>query len=571
MISNAFSTYGLVAIPFVSVIIIMVVRALYPKPYPDIPHNKHSANRVAGDIPDLVPLITSTNEFSNSMFTITTQKLGTPIAQFLFPGIRKPLIILEDPREIEDLLLRRNKEFDKAPMALSIFQPMFPKASLAQFTTPELKAQKRLWADVMAAEFLNKATAPRIRKATLGLVELWRLRVSVSNDKPFAVHEDLQNTTLDGIWVSILGDEAGIIDYSIKKLRSEIDGSIPFDATPPRGGFLREEVRYISDTIARLSNTPSPKWAGKIETYTPRYRRFRSTVIREISLLMAAAIKRFQDLDVETLNSGDTDRCMLDLVLRRLVLQSRKINNAPLVDPTKDQNMLDELFIMLVGGHDSTANTLCWFVRFMEAYPAAQSELRTVLRAAFPGPEPPSAEAIIETNVPYLDAVVEEGFRLAGAAKGNLRQALVETSILGYHIPKGAEIFMNYHINRSPAPVDEAKRSDSSQAAAAKHGDGLRGRAGYDLDKFEPRRYLVKDPDTGKETFNSYAIPSLAFGGGYRGCTGRKLATLELRIFVTLLILNFEFTDLPEEMRSMAATEKIFRQPDMPFARVKVL
>lgn len=349
MMSNAFSTYGLVAIPFVSVIIIMVVRALYPKPYPDIPHNKHSANRVAGDIPDLVPLITSTNEFSNSMFTITTQKLGTPIAQFLFPGIRKPLIILEDPREIEDLLLRRNKEFDKAPMALSIFQPMFPKASLAQFTTPELKAQKRLWADVMAAEFLNKATAPRIHKATLGLVELWRLRVSVSNDKPFAVHEDLQNTTLDGIWVSILGDEAGIIDYSIKKLRSEIDGSIPFDATPPRGGFLREEVRYISDTIARLSNTPSPKWAGKIETYTPRYRRFRSTVIREISLLMAAAIKRFQDLDAETLNSGDTDRCMLDLVLRRLVLQSRKNNNAPLVDPTKDQNMLDELFIMLVG------------------------------------------------------------------------------------------------------------------------------------------------------------------------------------------------------------------------------
>lgn len=569
--SSTFSSYGLIAIPCVSIIIIMVFRALYPKPYPGIPHNKDSANRVSGDIPDLVPLISATNEFSNSMFTITTQKLGTPIAQFLFPGIRKPLIILEDPREIEDLLLRRNKEFDKAPMALDIFQPMFPKASLAQYTTPELKAQKRLWADVMTAEFLHKATAPRIHKATLELVELWRLRVSVSNDKPFTIDEDLQNTTLDAIWVSILGDEAGIIEHSIQKLRSEIDGSIPFDATPPRGGFLREEVRYISDTIARISNTPSPKWAGKIETYTPRYQRFRSTVTREISLLMAAAIKRFQDLDVETLNSGDADRCMLDLVLRRLVLQSRKNNDAPLADPTKDQNMLDELFIMLVGGHDSTANALCWFVRFMEAYPAVQSELRTVLRAAFPGPEPPSAQAIIETNVPYLDAVVEEGFRLAGAAKGNLRQAIVDTSILGYHIPKGAEIFMNYHITRPPAPVDESKRSDSCRAVVAKHGDGLRGRAGYDLNKFEPRRYLVTDPDTGKETFNHYAIPSLAFGGGYRGCAGRKLATLEFRIFVVLLILNLEFTDLPEEMRSMAATEKIFRQPAMPFARVKVL
>jgi hypothetical protein len=45
---------------------------------------------------------------------------------------------LEDPWEIEDILVRRDKEFDKAPMALDIFSPMFPKASISQYTTPEL-------------------------------------------------------------------------------------------------------------------------------------------------------------------------------------------------------------------------------------------------------------------------------------------------------------------------------------------------------------------------------------------------------------------------------------------------
>jgi len=122
--------------------IILILRKLYPKPYPGIPYNEASAKRLMGDIPDLVNIVKETSGFSDALFTITTQKLGTPIAQFLFPGIRK-LIVLEDPREIEDLLVRRHKEFDKAPMALNIFRPMFPRASLAQFTTPELRAQKR--------------------------------------------------------------------------------------------------------------------------------------------------------------------------------------------------------------------------------------------------------------------------------------------------------------------------------------------------------------------------------------------------------------------------------------------
>ncbi|CAG9982756.1 unnamed protein product [Clonostachys byssicola] len=523
-----------------------------------------------GDIPDLVPVISSTNEFSISMFTITTQKLGSPIAQFLFPGTQKPLIILEDPREIEDIFLRRNKEFDKAPMTINIFQPMFPKGSLAQYTTPELRAQKRLWADVMTAGFLHRATAPRIHKAALELVELWRLKaITTCADKPFAVLDDILNATLDAIWSSVLGDEAGTIDYSIKKLQSELD-SKPRDLTPPRGTFIREEVDYISNTISQVSQTPAPKLAGRIVTYTPRYRKFRRTITREISSLMKSAVEKFQKLELESLNNSDADQCMMDQVLRRQVLQAKK-GDKILVDPTKDQTMLDELFVLLVGGHESTANALTWFIRFMEAYPAVQTQLRKALSNAFPGNDAPSAEEIMHSDIPYLDAAIEEGFRLAGVAKASLRQALVDTSILGCPIPKGAEIIMNYHISRPPIPVDESKRSETCRANAIKTGDGLQGRAGFDLDKFDPGRYITKNTETGKEKFNQHALPSTAFGGGYRGCVGRKLATLEFRILITLLVLNFEFMDLPEDMKSMAATEKVFRQPEKPFAKLRVL
>lgn len=184
---------------------------------------------------------------------------------------------------------------------------------------------------------------------------------------------------------------------------------------------------------------------------------------------------------------------------------------------------------------------------------------------------------------------------MAGVAKGNLRQAIVDTEILGYKIPKGAEIFMNYHINRTPVPVDESNRTAGSKAAAVKHGDGLQESAGRDIGTFEPRRWLVKDDKTGEDVFSAYALPNISFGGGYRGCSGtsfsnqqldipilrnanrcclrsgRKLAYMEFRIVVTLLILNLEFLELPEDFKSMSATEKIFRRPDKPFARLREL
>jgi hypothetical protein len=46
---------------------------------------------------------------------------------------------------------------------------------------------------------------------------------------------------------------------------------------------------------------------------------------------------------------------------------------------------------------------------------------------------------------------------------------------------------------------------------------------------------------------------------------------MEFRIVVTLLILNLEFLDLPQDLRAMSATEKIFRQADKPFVRLEVL
>lgn len=46
---------------------------------------------------------------------------------------------------------------------------------------------------------------------------------------------------------------------------------------------------------------------------------------------------------------------------------------------------------------------------------------------------------------------------------------------------------------------------------------------------------------------------------------------MEYRILVVLLILNFEFLPLPTDLSGWGAQEKIFRHPDFPYARIKIL
>ncbi|KAI1270111.1 cytochrome P450 [Xylariaceae sp. FL1019] len=554
---QGYLVFGMIAIG----VIAMIIRKLYPTPFPGIPYNPESAKRIMGDIPNMIPIIQATNERSGPVFAASAQKLGTPIAQLLLPG--KPLIVLEDPRQVEDIILNRNKEFDKAPRAVDVMAPMFPNGTIGQRTTPKLKMQKRLWADITSTEFLLKAAGPSIYASFCELVDLWRLKTSESDSNLMEIHEDFQNAALDAIWSSVVGEKPGITRHAIENQNKQPSESEHHPVQPPFGLFLKDELNYISEAISRNAATPFPKWASKLETYTPRYRRSRKKITTEIEAAMRRSVQRARD--------NEHDTCLMDLVLRRRAQQMSKESAKPLPDPWTDQNILDETFVILVGGHDSTANALTWFVRYMDMFPSAQTELRRALKVAFPGNSMPSLEEILNTNIPYLDAALEEGLRLAGIAKGNVRQALVDTEILGYKIPKGAEIFMSYHIDRAPAPIDSSKRSTSSQTTIAKRGDVFQGNAARDLEVFEPKRWLVKDGESNRDIFDPQALPSLAFSGGYRGCAGRKMAYMELRIAVTLLILNFEFLELPEDYRTLSAVERLFREPSKPYARIKAV
>lgn len=328
-------------------VIVAIIFRLYPKPYPGIPYNQSSAKRISGDIPELIPLIKSTNEFSDNLFTVTTRRLGTPIAQLLFPGVKKPLIILDDPREIEDICVRRNAEFDVAPMEIEISGPMFPNSPLAMYTTPELKAQKRRWADTVSYEFLRGAVTAGINKTTLDLIELWRLKACLHKNTPFTALGDLENSTLDAIWETAVGEESGITRSDITKLQRQLVGDkTPVD--PPCGAFIKGELMYLTDTIARNTLSVSPKWAQIYETYTPRFRKSRRVIRTEIGRAIEKVVEKYQPQDPDGLEpeSHPKDTCMIDLVLRRQIQEAVKEGKI-LSNPALNHKFIDETFVMI--------------------------------------------------------------------------------------------------------------------------------------------------------------------------------------------------------------------------------
>lgn len=263
------------------------------------------------------------------------------------------------------------------------------------------------------------------------------------------------------------------------------------------------------------------------------------TAYSEVRDLMRKSCERFERINTHTEDGEDLDTCAMDLVLRREILTAKRTGNANLSNPTADPAMLQELLLLLLGGHESTTKTLSWFAKFAAMFPDSQTKLRDELHFALARNgskiivEELTAAELTDTEIPYLDAYVQELVRYSSTAGILTRTAVVDTVVLGCHIPKGTHILLNTRVDPYHVPstakdhvsggknVREELRSSSSQSAQGKrrHG-GLLGESAEHLEVFNPERWLVKSESTGKLIFDGSALPSLGFGGGLRGCFG---------------------------------------------------
>ena len=182
--------------------------------------------------------------------------------------------------------------------------------------------------------------------------------------------------------------------------------------------------------------------------------------------------------------------------------------------PMSDEEVRDEMFTMLVAGHETTATLLAWVIHRLTEHPdvqaAARAEVASVVGTG-PRPPPPSAEQI--GRLGYLDAVIKETARLHPVVPIVVRQLETEHAVGSVTLPAGCVAApCIYLVHRRPDlwPGPEV---------------------------FDPGRF------TGRRTDPYTFFP---FGGGVRHCLGAAFATFEAKIVLARVLSRMTLRPDPD-------------------------
>jgi cytochrome P450 len=243
----------------------------------------------------------------------------------------------------------------------------------------------------------------------------------------------------------------------------------------------------------------------------------------------------------------------------------------------KNKSLYDKLAQMfgdVIGGHHTTSGVMMWVAKYLTEFPHIQTQLRSVLYKTLSTAKEENRtfkfEEIRRAKLPYFDAVIEEMLRINAVTVTH--EAMCDTVILGCPIAKGTQVFFMFNGPGflSPSiPIDESKRSETSRSAKL---NGTWDET-QDLTISNPERWLVhKNNGEGlgenDVECDGAAGPQLVFGLGPRACWGRRLALMEIRILIAMLVWNFELLETPPAISSHAGLEGIARVPQQCHIRL---
>ncbi|KAH9884332.1 hypothetical protein F4778DRAFT_787790 [Xylariomycetidae sp. FL2044] len=184
---------------------LLVYKISLPRPIPGIPHNALAATSILGDIPEMLSHMRETpsgdfvSYISESMFRLNSPLIQVFVRPLSLKGNR-PMLVLGDARETQDILLRRSREFDRSPSMGDIVRGIAPSHHIhLRSEDAVFKAQRRLIQDLMTTGFLRDIAGPIIHRSSELLIELWRLKCQAAKERPFEASGDLSSAVIDAI------------------------------------------------------------------------------------------------------------------------------------------------------------------------------------------------------------------------------------------------------------------------------------------------------------------------------------------------------------------------------------
>ncbi|KAL2274435.1 hypothetical protein FJTKL_03196 [Diaporthe vaccinii] len=602
---------------------IVVYRAALPKPIPGIPHRSEGARHVLGDIPAMLEATTKGSDVTHVQWIQRlVRELDSPLIQVLTGPFSRPTVVLADFREAQDVLMRRREEWDRSDVLADLFGGLIPDHhSLHKTSDPTWKARRRLLQDLMSRPFLHDVAAPALYANARMLIALWARKAHIAGGRPFSTREDIYGAALDAVHAFAFGEG---FEYSATRPQLELLEGLGADEIErmiphPGGGDEDEPVCFPSAKLhdvvdATLSlaaacetvqGQPSMRLAWKLLQMKPQHRRAKRVRDACIRRELAQAVSNMMDVPKPLQGQdgggpdyqqgrqhasgaaagGDSTYCRVRRAVDHMVQREKQLAEKDGRQPEYfSPAMMTEIFGFVITGHDTSSTAILWGLKYMSDNQAPQRHLRSVLQASFSAAKAenrdPTMREITCASIPYLDAVTEEILRCAGTIPVIDRQASADTVVLGRRIPRGTTMYIltsGPSIHQSPAfEIDERARSESCRDA--KREGRYRGEWNPgDIGSFRPERWLVSsagsandgDGDGGSVEFSAEAGPNLPFGLGMRSCFGRRLAALELRIMVVLIVWNFELLPCPQQLSGYASKMGVTSKPVQCFVRLR--
>ena len=194
------------------------------------------------------------------------------------------------------------------------------------------------------------------------------------------------------------------------------------------------------------------------------------------------------------------------------------------------EELLDEIFVLLIAGFATTSSAISWFIYFMSKYPKVQNKLKNELKT----------NGIIKNThltidllnrLTYVDCVLKELLRFAPIVNSARRTLTRDDVIDGVRLKKGDSILIpiyNLHMDRRYWKLDPSE--------------------------FIPERF-------DKDDQNHHPFALLPFGGGHRQCIGQELARFELKAIMTRLMQNLTFIDGGESSNTGGHRQSLTNSP----------
>lgn len=254
--------------------------------------------------------------------------------------------------------------------------------------------------------------------------------------------------------------------------------------------------QILTSLVKPFASQATLKWILDNRLPTPGHRRYFNAV-SEIDRIVFRIIaeRRASDYD-----EGD---------LLSMLLQAQDDDGTRM----SDAQLRDEVMTLFLAGHETTALALSWSWYLLASHPEAEKKFHAELDEVLGGRTPAVSDM---PNLKYTEMIAKEAMRLYPPAYAVGREAIEETEIGGFRVPRGTQLFAFQWVTHR-----DARFFDDPAA-------------------FKPERWNGEL----SEQLPKYAY--FPFGGGPRQCIGNYFAMMEIVLLLATIGQRFRF-ELTEE------------------------